>query len=589
VVINPVHKLRSLLFPLVALLLPAARAPAQADAQSCPRPQAGTEVRSPAELRSTNGVLRASLSLENSQTPDGHMRYCYIADGGGQAPTLRLSPGDLLILTLKNKISLSGSGIGIKHAMSQSASCSGSTSTMDPSSTNLHFHGLAIPPKCHQDETVTTLIPSSSAPFEYRFHVPQDAPPGLYWYHPHVHGFSEEQVLGGASGALIVQGIERANKLIAGLPERILVIRDQKIANSKPDPNRPGKDLSVNFVPVVYPDLKPAIIQTRASAREFWRVLNASADTYLDLKVVFNDKAQFLGVVGLDGIPIGFADGSARNRILWESHLSLPPAGRVEFVFNGPPEGVKAALLTQAVETGPVNDNDSPPPPGSTPVQNSAGGDNDNTPARTLATIVSSSNAPELASVLPGSARQADSPSLAPPTLTPLSAVTPIRQRKFYFSEKVIDAKDPNSPTIFYITEEGKVPAPFDPASTVPNIVVHQGDVEDWLIENRSQETHAFHIHQTHFLILERHGVPVQESYLRDTINVPYWDGFSPQYPSIKLRMDFRDPNIVGTFPYHCHILQHEDGGMMGTIRVEAIDAGSKTQAARGSKSERPN
>ncbi len=517
------------------------------------------------------------------------MRYCYIADGGGQAPTLRLSPGDLLILTLKNKISLSGSGIGIRHAMSQSASCSVSTSIMDPSSTNLHFHGLAIPPKCHQDETVTTLVPSSSAPFEYRFQVPQDAPPGLYWYHPHVHGFSEEQVLGGASGALIVEGIERANKLIAGLPERILVIRDQKIANSKPDPNRPGKDLSVNFVPVVYPDLKPAIIQTRASAREFWRVLNASADTYLDLKVVFNDKAQFLGVVGLDGIPIGFADGSARNRILWESHLSLPPAGRVEFVFNGPPEGAKAALLTQAVETGPVNDNDSPPPPGSTPVQNSAGGDDDNTPARTLATIVSSSNAPELGSVLPGSVSQADSPSLAPLTLTPLSAVTPIRQRKFYFSEKVIDAKDPNSPTIFYITEEGKVPAPFDPASTVPNIVVHQGDVEDWLIENRSQETHAFHIHQTHFLILERHGVPVQESYLRDTINVPYWDGFSPQYPSIKLRMDFRDPNIVGTFPYHCHILQHEDGGMMGTIRVEAIDAGSKAQAARGSKSERPN
>jgi FtsP/CotA-like multicopper oxidase with cupredoxin domain len=150
----------------------------------------------------------------------------------------------------------------------------------------------------------------------------------------------------------------------------------------------------------------------------------------------------------------------------------------------------------------------------------------------------------------------------------------------------VIDAKDPNSQTIFYITEYGKVPAPYDPASTVPNIIVHQGDVEDWLIENRSQETHAFHIHQTHFLILERHGVPVQESYLRDTINVPYWDGFSPQYPSIKLRMDFRDPNIVGTFPYHCHILQHEDGGMMGTIRVEPIDAGPKAKTARAPKSE---
>ena len=45
------------------------------------------------------------------------------------------------------------------------------------------------------------------------------------------------------------------------------------------------------------------------------------------------------------------------------------------------------------------------------------------------------------------------------------------------------------------------------------------------------------------------------------------------QYPSVRLRMDFRDPNIVGTFVYHCHILEHEDGGMMGTIRVESAHA----------------
>jgi FtsP/CotA-like multicopper oxidase with cupredoxin domain len=51
-------------------------------------------------------------------------------------------------------------------------------------------------------------------------------------------------------------------------------------------------------------------------------------------------------------------------------------------------------------------------------------------------------------------------------------------------------------------------------------------------------------------------------------VNVAYWDGNSPVYPSVKLRMDFRDPRITGTFVYHCHLLEHEDGGMMGTIRV---------------------
>jgi hypothetical protein len=58
---------------------------------------------------------------------------------------------------------------------------------------------------------------------------------------------------------------------------------------------------------------------------------------------------------------------------------------------------------------------------------------------------------------------------------------------------------------------------------------------------------------------------------------VPFWDGRSAVYPLVKLRMDFRDPNAIGTFIYHCHILEHEDGGMMGTIRVAPRNESSKT------------
>ena len=108
--------------------------------------------------------------------------------------------------------------------------------------------------------------------------------------------------------------------------------------------------------------------------------------------------------------------------------------------------------------------------------------------------------------------------------------------------------------------------------------MVHQGDVEDWIIENRSQELHAFHIHQIHFLLLDWFGLPVNEPFLRDTVNVPYYDPQDGRFPSVRLRMDFRDPNTVGTFVYHCHLLEHEDGGMMGTIRVEP--AADTTQAA---------
>jgi FtsP/CotA-like multicopper oxidase with cupredoxin domain len=64
-------------------------------------------------------------------------------------------------------------------------------------------------------------------------------------------------------------------------------------------------------------------------------------------------------------------------------------------------------------------------------------------------------------------------------------------------------------------------------------------------------------------------GAPVNEPFLRDTISAPYHDGKTLKYPSVRLRMDFRDPNAVGHFCYHCHLLEHDDGGTMGLFRVE--------------------
>jgi hypothetical protein len=93
-------------------------------------------------------------------------------------------------------------------------------------STNLHFHGLNASPACHQDEVIHTLIQPSQS-FDYQVQIPPDEPPGLYWYHPHPHGFSAGQVRGGATGALIVEGIESLIPSLAGLPQRTWVLRDQ--------------------------------------------------------------------------------------------------------------------------------------------------------------------------------------------------------------------------------------------------------------------------------------------------------------------------------------------------------------------------
>ena len=122
----------------------------------------------------------------------------------------------------------------------------------------------------------------------------------------------------------------------------------------------------------------------------------------------------------------------------------------------------------------------------------------------------------------------------------------------------------------YYIVERrpGAVLRPFE-TNGPPMITVKAGTTEEWIIENWTNELHAFHIHQLHFRVLESDGLPVNELFLRDTVSVPFFRDGMKSYPSVRIRMDFRDPTIVGTFAYHCHLLDHEDAGMMGLIRVD--------------------
>ena len=169
-----------------------------------------------------------------------------------------------------------------------------------------------------------------------------------------------------------------------------------------------------------------------------------------------------------------------------------------------------------------------------------------------------------------------------------LAAANPVAQRNLYFSEVLQDPANPNSPTNFFITEQGQQPELFD-MKNPPNIVVHSGTVEDWVVQNTALEDHIFHIHQIHFQVLEVNGQPVNDPAIRDTVDLPYWSGSGP-YPSVKVRMDFRDPNIVGTFVYHCHILQHEDAGMMAAIQVlPSTGLASTTTATASASSVTPN
>ncbi len=259
---------------------------------------------------------------------------------------------------------------------------------------------------------------------------------------------------------------------------------------------------------------------------------NASASTIADLEVKYDGKAQPLQIVALDGVPTGSQDGKRRARSSPRRTSSCPPGGRAEFIVTMPSADVqKAVLLTKDIETGHYGDRD---------------------PQRTLATIETGA-APSALPRMPKS-----SGPVHKQRFEDLADAKATAQRLLYFSEVGGN---------YFITVDGATPVLFDP-NNPPAIVTTQGAVEDWTIENRANDVHDFHIHQVHFLLEAVNGVPVskRQRQFYDTYQVADWRG--GDYPSITVRMDFRGPT-VGDFVYHCHILKHEDRGMMAIIRVQ--------------------
>jgi hypothetical protein len=273
-------------------------------------------------------------------------------------------------------------------------------------------------------------------------------------------------------------------------------------------------------------------------------VLNASADEILDIQYLIGGAAQPLEIIAIDGVPVG--QGTGAIQALTDTHFLLPAGARVELVVTTPPTGAEGQLVTRQVDAG-----------AGLPY-----------PARPLALISPTGAAP----VAPASRRHLKAALPRPLRFASLATAVPDARRRLFFSEGEI------SPGHFgyFITLDGQTPRIFD-MSAPPDLVLHQGTVEEWTVENRSNEDHLFHIHQLHFQVLAVNGAAVSDPALRDTIDVPRWSGSGP-YPSVTLRMDFRDPGIVGTFVYHCHLLSHEDAGMMAALQLLPTGIATATQ-----------
>jgi FtsP/CotA-like multicopper oxidase with cupredoxin domain len=500
----------------------------------CPdRPNTGTVVQDPLALTSQNGTLSAQMVMQHSVDSNGYTHYCYNYTAGGQiyeAPTLRVTPGDELDLDIVNRIQ-NDDAMKSKMAMpmtmpdARGPNC-GDGGPMTIDATNVHYHGMNISPTCRQDDVISTLIQPGTAGFKYKIPIPATQPPGLYWYHPHVHGFTEFQLNGGAAGALIVEGMEKVHPEVAGLTERVFIVRQQFQVPWIPGPYQ----LTINYQ--VVPGIGGAkpVIQMKTGEKQFWRVANATNQDFIPIQVIVNGAPQPLQLVALDGYPLA--------QLRTQDTIIIPPAGRAEFIVSAPPPDQGGFLFVKDYSTGPTGNPD---------LQQSLA-------AIQVSDAANYSHMPKgVAFAAPLKLKFAD-----------LATQRPTAVRKLFFSEEFAGT---NGPIQFYITVDGQKQKVFE-ADEKPVITTKVGAVEDWTIENRALETHAFHMHQIHFQMLEVDGQPVANPDMRDTIDIPFWEGKGP-YHSVKVRMDFRDPAIAGVSLFHCHILLHEDLGMMHKILIE--------------------
>jgi FtsP/CotA-like multicopper oxidase with cupredoxin domain len=247
--------------------------------------------------------------------------------------------------------------------------------------------------------------------------------------------------------------------------------------------------------------------------RQFWRIVNASPDLYADLEV---DSAS-LEVVALDGMPLAYHDPSIRKRSM--SHVLVPPAGRVEAIVTGPAADSPAALRSRCFDTGP---------------------DGDSNPAMVLADIVSTQS----------SSLQAR-PALGGAPVYATFSPTVLKR---------VEASEPQFVVTFTEDKQGfYINGQKFEMNSGPMLTVDVGSLQRWRVVNSTKEVHPFHIHQVHFLVYAVDGKPVKGPVWVDTVNVPYGS-------SVDLVMDFTDPIIRGMSLFHCHLLKHEDKGMMAKI-----------------------
>ncbi len=374
-----------------------------------------------------------------------------------------------------------------------------------PMETNLHYHGMSITPIAPGDDVF--LHVGAGADYLYEWDVPAKHAQGAHWYHPHAHGLVESQILSGMSGMLIIDGLLDHYPAFKSLRERHYLMKDIVL---------PGDDPAGPKTKTINGRLN-GTIRLRPGEMQVWNLGNLGADAYFDLAI---DGLQFWELN---------RDGNILPKPRRLDSVFLPPGSRSTVIAIAPAVAGSYAVSTRFVDTGPKGD------------------PNDTLQLATLIVEGPPVDSAALQARLGDAAVDVDTT-----TAEQLAAMPITRQRTITFSE----TEDGNT---FFI--DGRV---YDVSRD--DVVVRLGDVEEWTIVNDSTERHVFHIHQMDFLVKSINNQDIDETGLRDVIDMPYAQNGVPG--EVKIIVPFTDPLMVGRFVFHCHIVQHEDGGMMANVVV---------------------
>ena len=411
----------------------------------------GARFTQPKVLASSNGRLEVTLTAEAGTVPYGDgTRFAYTYNGTSPGPTLKVRPGDTLVITLENHLD-------------------------EP--TNLHTHGLHVSPEGDSDNVFVAIAPGQSRTYTYV--LPEDHRSSLCWYHPHHHGMVAPQLGGGLFGGIIIEdAIDRLPEL-ATATERLLVLSDPKVggdssvldvSNMDIMRGREGDAALVNGV-------NAPTIEATAGTLERWRVLNASPSRYYRL-ALDGHRPQIIGT-----------DGGRLPAPEVRDDLLLAPGERIEFLVT-PTRAGSFALRTQGYDRGSAGMGGGMMDGGST----------SSTDEQVLATMV-----------VTGSAAAAPLPSTLAPDADLDAGVAgserPIQLAMGMGGGMGGGGMGGGGMMSFSINGES-----FDPNRT--NIEVRAGDTEDWVITNTSSMDHPFHLHAWPFRVIDRTSGPPERARL---------------------------------------------------------------------------